>query len=180
MRKRVVLTCEMCSAEVTNPVTIKVEGAILSVCQKCSSFGNVVIDPKKQTAKKTNTVIKRKSDPVASAKQILKARSNSKQKNIEKELISDYGEVIKEARMKKKLNQEHLASLTGISVASLKAFETEKMRPTDLDAKKLERELEIELIVAPETDLEYQQNSKAKGTTVGDIVVIKRYDYEND
>ena len=46
MRKKVVETCEMCSAEASNPVTIKVEGALLRVCHRCTSFGNIVEDPR--------------------------------------------------------------------------------------------------------------------------------------
>ena len=46
LRKKVVETCEMCSAEIYRPVTIKVEGALLNVCANCTSFGNIVEKPR--------------------------------------------------------------------------------------------------------------------------------------
>jgi putative transcription factor len=93
-------------------------------------------------------------------------------------LIDGYGEEIRTARVKKKLTQEQLSSLTAISVPFIKSIEAEKMRPTDAAARKIERELGIELMVELETELQYKEKTEKKGTTLGDIAVIKRFDYD--
>ena len=80
--------------------------------------------------------------------------------------------------MKKKLTQDRLSQLTGVSVPFIKAIETEKMKPTDNVAKKLEQELNIDLFEDPESELQYQEKSKKKGLTVGDIVSIKRLEFD--
>lgn len=179
MRKRVVETCEMCSAEVNNPTTIKVEGAVLRVCPNCTSFGNIIEDkpPKSSTGKsKLSNQSRTKRKTIKSSKSIRSKKSQSG--NDEELLVMDYGNVIKKARMKKKLTQEQLSNLTGVSVAYIRSIESEKMKPTDRVAKKLEQELGIELFEQPDAQLEYSQKSDKKGTTVGDIVTIKRLEFD--
>jgi putative transcription factor len=175
LRKKIVETCEMCSLEISNPVTIKVEGALLRVCYKCSSFGNVVQAPTStQSGVSEKRPLRKSSGPA-----LRRSKSpRSKQESGEIELITDYADEIRKGRMKKKLTQEKLSSLTGISVPFIKSIEAQKMRPTDTAAKKLERELGIELLVAQDTELEYTQKTEKKGTTLGDIAIIKRFDYD--
>ncbi|MCY3411282.1 MAG: TIGR00270 family protein [Candidatus Heimdallarchaeota archaeon] len=166
-------TCEMCSANVANPTTIKVEGALLRVCPRCTSFGNVVKEP--QPAKST-PARGRSTSRVAPKSKTYSNKSSAP----ESELIVDYASEIRQSRQKMKLTHEKLSSMTGISVASLKSFEAGKMRPTDKDAKRIERELGIELFVSMDQELEYGEKKKKKATTLGDIAVIRKYDYDRD
>ena len=175
MKKKVVETCEICSLEIPNPVTIKVEGALLRVCYKCSSFGNVVQGPTPPQSALSDKRTPRKSSGLAQRRS---QSPRSKQESGEQELIADYGQEIRKGRMKKKLTQEQLSSLTGISVPFIKSIEAQKMRPTDTAVKKIERELGIELLAFQDTELEYTQKTEKKGTTLGDIAVIKRFDYD--
>lgn len=167
----------MCSIAIPNPLTVKVEGALLRVCHKCSSFGNIVKEPTplKSSISTSHTQTVRRSSSTTARRS--KSPVSSFQKG-EQELIIDYGKEIRNGRMLKKLTQEQLSSLTGISVPFIKSIEAEKMRPTDIAAKKIERELGIELLVEMETELEYISKSEKKGVTLGDIAVIKRFDYD--
>ncbi|MDH5400952.1 MAG: multiprotein bridging factor aMBF1 [Candidatus Heimdallarchaeota archaeon] len=176
MRKKITESCEMCSVDVVNPTTIKVEGAILSVCNKCTSFGNLVKDKprmpsNKPTVKKTSTTPRKFG---TTTKAVSKPRHNKD----EKTLIPDYGQEIRLARSKRKLTQEKLSSLTGISVALLKSIEAEKIRPTDNVIVKLEKELGIVLMESLDVEMEYQSKNDGKGLTVGDIVSIKRLEFD--
>ncbi|MHA2031020.1 MAG: multiprotein bridging factor aMBF1 [Candidatus Kariarchaeaceae archaeon] len=180
MRKKAVETCEMCSTEVYRPVTIKVEGALLNVCQNCTSFGNIVEKPKSRFPSSSQSTV----SPVKSSRGGLRSsprpKFRSKQDTSDKELVTDFANVIRSARMKQKITQEQLATMTGLSIPFIKSMEAGKTRPTDAAAKTLERELKIELLYTPEVELEYSEKTKGKATTLGDIAVIKRFEYDDD
>lgn len=173
MRKKVVETCEMCSRETQEPTTIKVEGALLRVCSNCVSFGNVVEERKSSTrASSSRKPTSRRGTSKSSS-------SGSKRNEEDKEvLIDNYGEVIKKARMKKKLTQDQLSSRTGVSQAFIRSIENQNMRPTDKVARKIEHELGVKLFETLGPELEHQEKSNKKGLTVGDIVKITRYEYD--
>ena len=168
----------MCSIEIPNPVTIKVEGALLRVCYRCSSFGNVVKEPGPLKTAATVTPTTKRFTRRQSSTPPRRIRRPAQAMTGEQELIDGYGEEIRGARVKKKLTQEQLSSLTAISVPFIKSIEAEKMRPTDAVVRKLERELGIELMAELETELQYKEKSEKKGTTLGDIAVIKRFEYD--
>lgn len=178
MKRRTTEECEMCSASVANPTTIKVEGALLSVCSNCTSFGNIVKEqtqvPLSQHKKGSRT--KGRVKPTEKKKVV----TSSKPKPVEAELVTDFDVVIRQARQKKKLSHEKLSALTGITVATLKSIESGKMRPTDRDAKKIERELGVELLFKLDVELEHAEKTKKRATTLGDIAVIRKYDYDDE
>ena len=164
----------MCSTPVSHPVTIKVEGALLRVCPKCSSFGNIVQESR-GTPGRARTPLKqsRTTGSISTT-----PRQYSKTVKEEKILLKKYGEEVKNARMKKKWTQEALSSKSGVSIPLIRSIEAQKIRPTDAVLHKLERELEIELFYTPETEIEFQEKSKKKETTLGDIAVIKRLEWD--
>ncbi len=150
--------------------TIKVEGALLRVCHNCTSFGNIVEDTK--AGVRTAGRGQQRSAP---------KKPSARPGNPEPEqqiLMDGYGEVIKRARMKAKMTQDQLSQKSGVSQAYIRSIENENMRPTDKVAKKLEKELGIELFETPDVELSQQDNSRKKGLTVGDIVNITRYEYD--
>ncbi len=180
MRKKAVETCEMCSSEVYNPVTIKVEGALLNVCSNCTSFGNIVEKPRptgvRQFQSSKSSKFQGKGGPRSSARVKFKPKSNTE----DKELTSDFANIIRSARMSQKMTHEQLASKSGLSIPFIKSMEAGKMRPTDAAAQKLERELNVQLLIAPDLELEYSEKAPSKATTLGDIAVIKKYDYDEN
>ncbi len=170
MKKKLTETCEMCGETITHPITIKIEGALLTVCPKCASFGKEVRD--KSQINKPGNISKKTPHTI---KKIQKSSSYSEEG--ERILSDNFNELIKNARMKLKLTQEQLSKKTGITVAAIKSFEAGKIRPTDTDIKKLERELHISLYASQEADIQFSDPSKIKNTKFGDIAVIKRFDY---
>lgn len=175
MRKKVVETCEMCSREVKSPTTIKVEGALLRVCNNCTAFGNVVEERKQ---KSTSSRQRKKKTTKKSSRSKSSSRGKKRSEENEEVLIDNFGTEVKRARMKKKLKQEELSQKSGISVAYIRSIESENMRPTDKVARKLEQILGIKLFESAEPEREHREKSDDKGLTVGDIVSIKRYDYD--
>ncbi len=180
MRKKAVEQCEMCSAEIYRPVTIKVEGALLDVCANCTSFGNIVEKPRSrvqiQSSSRGSTSPSVPSRTGSSPRPKFKPRKDTS----DKELINDFANIIRSARMKKKINQEQLATMTGLSIPFIKSIEAGKTRPTDAATKKLERELKIQLLFSPEAELDYSEKTKSKATTLGDIAVIRKFEYDDD
>ncbi|OLS25718.1 MAG: hypothetical protein HeimC2_17740 [Candidatus Heimdallarchaeota archaeon LC_2] len=178
MRKKTVETCEMCSSEVYNPVTIKVEGALLNVCSNCISFGNIVEKPRAAGSRSSQSSgrFPVKSGMRSSSRLKFKPKINTD----DKELTSDFADIIRSARMKRKITHDQLASKTGLSIPFIKSMEAGKVRPTDSAAKKLERELKVSLLITPDLELEYAQKSRSKATTLGDIAVIKKFEYDEN
>jgi len=169
MKKKINPECEMCGRPQVS-ATIKVEGALLRVCHNCTSFGNIVEDG--QSARTSGGKSPRAMPKKAPIK------SSGKPEPEQQILIDGYGETIKRARMKNKLTQDQLSQKSGVSQAYIRSIENENMRPTDKVAKKLEKELEIELFETPDVELLHQEKGKKKGLTVGDIVTIKHYEYD--
>lgn len=176
MKRKMVESCEMCSIDIHNPITIKVEGALLRVCHKCSSYGNIVKERSPMVAKKT--LIGRRTTPRSTIQP--KRRFSSTSNKTESELDDNFAKLIRGARQKKNLSHEKLSAITGITVATLKSVESGKMRPTDRDARKIARELSIKLFITLDTELEYTEKKKRRATTLGDIAVIKKYEYDKD
>ena len=180
MRKKTVETCEMCSSEVHNPVTIKVEGALLNVCANCTSFGNIVEKPRAAGVRSFQTSKPSKPMGKSGIRSTSRVKFKPKSNTEEKELTSDFATIIRSARMKQKITHDQLASKTGLSIPFIKSMEAGKMRPTDNAAKKLERELNVKLLVTPDLELEYSAKSRSKATTLGDIAVIKKFEYDEN
>lgn len=174
-KHNVSIECEFCSKTIHGePTVIKVEGALLNVCQNCTQFGNVV---KPSTPKTTARAARPAAKPRPTQQKVRSPPNRyrgAKPEQADETLVDDYGKRIKNKRVKKKLSQKNLADLTGISVAQIQSFESGKMRPTDKEAKKLERELSITLFEELELEREFSQSKGPSNTTVGDIINIKR------
>jgi putative transcription factor len=171
------IDCEFCGKSIhTEPIIIKVEGALLNVCNNCKQFGKVVENKPssptivKKPVQTKNTQIQQIKTPPKRYKSPTTSSRGSLEDQGGESLISDFGNIIRNARLKKKLNQKNLADLTGISVAQIQSFESGKMRPTDMEAKKIERELSIKLFEELDLDPEYTQSSKVAENTLGDFM----------
>jgi uncharacterized protein (TIGR00270 family) len=173
-RKNVTEDCEMCSTPLSTPITIKVEGALLRVCHKCSQFGNVVSKPRTPVGQKR--VMAPKGSQTGKRTIPTRPRKSIKSSNADKILLGNYGEEVRLARMKRKWTQEELAKVSGVAIPLIRNIEAQKIQPTDDTIRKLERELDIELFYTPEEELQHQDSGKSKGTTLGDIVKITRLD----
>ena len=90
-------TCEMCGREIFGrPISIKIEGAELSVCPACAKHGKRVDKPKPKPA------VSRTRAPVQSSSTPSRTFSSHKPRDTraEKQLVGDYNERLRLQRQK--------------------------------------------------------------------------------
>lgn len=146
--------CELCgrSAQLVGAV---VEGTMLSLCQNCSKFGNVVSIPKSP----------------------LRAKVTQKIIEIDKyleEIVPDYSDKIKTAREYLKLDQQALALKINEKLSTLQRIESGKLTPTVSTARKLEKELGIRIVDKYNIPKDNKLNIKNEKLTIGDIIKLEK------
>lgn len=169
--------CELCGRTYkARPSEVKIEGVMMEVCPNCARLGKPV---QRKTSRATVSPSKTASSPRATRSSAptrsSKVRRSPPRSN-EKDLRSDYGEVIREARRSRKLTQQQLAAQLNEAVSLIQNIETQKMRPTDRLVKKLERFLDIQLMesIADIHEAATANFDMAPATTLGDLVKIKK------
>ena len=142
--------CEICGEDASGKA--KIDGVILSVCDKCTELGEKVILPVK-----TNKIIPKK--------------------DIEdgKYIDPKYPELIKKAREKRKLRIDELARHLNEKESVISRLERGHFSPSFKLAKKLEKFFEIELILEYE-DVPYSHEEKHSGLTIGDVIDLGELD----
>jgi putative transcription factor len=127
--------CELCSGPLTlGKEKIIVDGAVLSVCRKCSKRGKpVASDEVRRLVSKT--MKKSKNQIGFSDKTVLE---------------EDYAEIIRHARTDRGLTHEQLGSNIKEKSTLLRRLETGSLKPDETLARKLERFLGIKLYVEVE------------------------------
>ena len=133
--------CELCGNPIQIPKNVIIDGSIFNVCLSCSKRGKPY-EPN-QPSKKTFSPTKR-SIPVPQKKPI-KVYPKTIQIIDEKVLRSDFGRIIREARMKKGITQENVANQISEKITLYKKIETGGIKPNEILSKKLERVLGIQL-----------------------------------
>ncbi|TGC11095.1 multiprotein bridging factor aMBF1 [Methanolobus halotolerans] len=159
------MQCEICGTDIKGPsFKVSIDGSELTVCGRCSQYGKNL---------EKRTPVSRKMAPVAPVAQ---SRKKSRSKGFEAfsdELVDDYDSVIKEAREKKQLTHDELAYKVKEKSSLIKKLERGDIVPEEEVRKKLERELDIKLTERSRED-DWSGERLNKGTTLGDIVTIKR------
>ncbi len=146
------MNCEICDRRTPNPVKIKLEGAVLSVCESCTKLGKRVSAP-----------------PVFIPGQ-------RKEYELPKEEIArNYASLVKSAREKKTWTQEQLAREVLEKEFIIHRIEQSRMQPTIELAKKLGRALGIKLIeIAAQEKVEKGGMSDSSATTLGDFFAVRK------
>ncbi|MGQ9723733.1 MAG: multiprotein bridging factor aMBF1 [Candidatus Jordarchaeum sp.] len=170
------MLCEVCGQKITGKARkVAIEGADLIVCQNCAKFGDSFKISSTHVQKvKTSRII---GPP--KIRGIQKTKNKPSRRNDfysdSYELAEDYMEKIRKAREEKGLSHEELAGRINERVSIIKKIETGKMAPSQILARKLEKELQIN-IYAPLDSKGSATSSKEslKGLTLGDIINIKK------
>jgi putative transcription factor len=165
------LQCEVCGRQIFGaPIRAVIEGANLSVCAKCAKLGSGYWEPKpQQRAKKS-----KKIQPISYSKRKQQATVTETL-----ELVSDFGQRVRQAREGLGLSHEDLGRKTREKVSVLRKIESGKMVPDLGLAEKLEHTLKITLRVpAAEPKVQPVSSSKPRGTTLGDLIQFKLRDEE--
>ena len=138
--------CEICGSDKANRKT-KIDGAILTVCEKCVSFGEEI--------RPIEIKIVKKSIPKMEIGEILKP---------------NFSDIIRNSRNKMNLKQEDLAKKLNEKLSIVKRVE-DGWEPTPTLISKLEKFFNIELMEKAE-DKKLEKKSNKERLTIGDVVEI--------
>jgi len=166
------MQCEMCGETIRGaPKLVRVEGAELQVCSKCEKYGTEV-----QQVRRTD-LVRPTASKAGSARAPAAAPSAYRKRDmfdyIEGDIVDDYHERIKRARLEKGLSQKDLALQMKEKEHLIQKIENHDLIPEENVRKKLEKVLGIRLIDAPETEVE----KKVPGSlapTLGDLTIIRK------
>ena len=158
--------CEVCGCQVKGePILVQIGGAKMWVCPKCAKLG---------------TEIKRPPHAVPPGARPATGKAAPQQRRrprdvfdmMQGEVVENFGELVREARMEKGWSQKDLALDIKEKENLIKKIETGFM-PEDDVLKKIEKSLEITLIESMDTDIQKGKGSAMK-TTLGDVITIKK------
>ncbi|MFB6207817.1 MAG: multiprotein bridging factor aMBF1 [Candidatus Nanohaloarchaea archaeon] len=145
------MPCELCGSETDSLNKVKIEGAVLKVCDSCADMGDEV---------KTSTSRKKKK----------KKRSRPRD---EKVLVNDYGDRIRDARESREMTMEELADTLKEKTSVVQKVENQELKPDKTLAKKFSRELDVELYTVPEAWDQETSSGDSRKATLGDVADIK-------
>jgi len=134
--------CEMCGKEVVSPKDMKIEGAVLRLCQGCSRFG-IEIGNTKTKSVETKYQIEPRRD---TNKQVGFKKQKRRMYNQMKEMDLEFNEKIRQGREERGLSQVELAKNLNERASLIKKLERGEVLPTEKVRKKLEKYLKINLL----------------------------------
>ena len=146
--------CELCGKHDRLKHAI-IEGVILAVCSKCSTFGKAIILPKN---KKEDSRIPRKI-PIENTVEII---------------TTQYPKLIKDSRERLNLKQGELAQKISEKESVIQHLESGSLEPSFNLARKLERFLNIKLIEEYSEPSDKTINLADSSLTIGDLIKMKK------
>ena len=157
------MQCELCGKEVTKGYKAVVEGIVLSVCEKCSTFGNVVSQVSERAvddAKPGRIRIPLPPKPEPNAEVV----------------VDNFADKIKKEREYRNLTQEEAAKMLAEKESVIHKLESGQMVPSLQLAKKLEQFYHITLIeeFKPEKETSKKLDFKDESLTIGDMIRMRK------
>ncbi len=143
------MNCEICDKRTTNPVKIRLEGAVMNACESCAKLGERISSP-----------------PIFASKREFELSKE--------EIVENYSSLVKSAREKRGMTQEQLAREILEKEFIIQRIEQGRMPPTIGLAKKLQRALGIQLITMVAQEKVELGSAKSSGFTLGDLIKIKK------
>ncbi|MDD5502048.1 MAG: multiprotein bridging factor aMBF1 [Candidatus Thermoplasmatota archaeon] len=160
------MPCEVCGKN-TSTRRVVIDGVEMSVCVSCAKFGKESAPGQVAGASARAMIQQIMAKPT---------RSQDIYSKITDELVSDYGQRVREARIAKHLEIKDVGKAINEKHTVLLKIEEGSMRPNDELVKKLERLLEIKLKTT-ETPIAPQRTfGAASGMTLGDFIKVKKKD----
>jgi putative transcription factor len=136
-----VTECEICGRSTDDLYEIKVEGAMMLVCRRCSAGKEVLHKFGKETKQTIRQSVGTRAAP---------SRGSGNAGEGEEEIVDNYGEVIRSAREALGLPLRVLAEKINETESSLARIERQRAPPSEKVLGKLEKELGIKLTVKAE------------------------------
>jgi putative transcription factor len=155
------MICEICGRNFNTGVRIQLEGSVVSVCDNCAGYGKVI--------SRINTV-KEKPKAIESSAPVYDMQDVAPKET----LVEDWSLKIKNAREKRKLKQGDLAKLINEPESLVHRLEAGKIEPDDTLVRKLEKKLNIKLMIKEEAAERFVGSGGKDGRTLGDLVVIRK------
>jgi putative transcription factor len=152
------LQCELCGRECKECKPALVDGVKMMLCPGCMRHGKGV---------KTVTTV----DNQSILSRIKKPMEKDVYQNMNKELVSNWNELIKDARQRKGLTREQLGFQIGERTVTISKIENGDLRPADKMVKKLEKVLNIKLNEeVKKVDSSIKISQSKSGFTLGDFI----------
>jgi len=153
------MQCELCGRECDcRPAVI--DGVKMMLCPGCIRHGTIIKDEKPSNIK-----------PNVLSNKIFKPKVKDVYKDMNKELVSNWNILIKNARKKKGLSREELGFKINERTVTIAKIENGDLRPSDKMVKKLEKELGITLNEEVKSVSSISNiSSSRKGLTLGDFI----------
>ncbi|MDR0913260.1 MAG: multiprotein bridging factor aMBF1 [Methanobrevibacter sp.] len=163
------MRCEICGETINGePLRTKIDGSVMVVCEKCSKFGKIQkAPPVPKTFAKNGQKDKNQNQ--------YKPRPMYSIDEPTDDLVEDFNTLVREKREKMGLSREQLGAKINEKASVVSRIESGKMTPDTKLAQKLEKTLKIKLLEeVGGFNLEEFKSSRSGGSTLGDIVKIKR------
>jgi putative transcription factor len=163
----------MCGATVAGSLkTVLIEGAELKVCPNCAKYGKEIqgktqprLHPMSGEMTERGGLHTSSVPPQRQTRDLFDRMGG--------EIVDDYAERVRSARMKRGLSQKELAMELKIKELLVKKIEKGELIPEDETRKKLEEALGISLLDSEGEDAQnYSQNRMT--TTMGDLIRIRK------
>jgi putative transcription factor len=156
------MQCELCG-RTCDCKAATVDGVLMMLCPDCVIHGEIVQAPKAPSNYQKPILERIKKPPV---KDIYK--------DMNKELVSNWNNLIKKAREKKGLTREELGFKIGERTVTIQKIENGDLRPSDKMIEKLEKELRIKLVeTVSETSASPSGSHQGNRLTLGDFIKSK-------
>lgn len=158
------MQCELCGRECSCRPAM-VDGVKMMLCPGCMRHGKDI--------KRTNETQTSTAKPTL--ERIHRPKEKDIYKNMDRELVTNWSNLIKKAREKKGLSREELGFRIGERTITISKIENGDLRPSDKVAVKLEKELGIVLFEeVKDVSAALSGTHSNRGLTLGDF--IKRED----
>ncbi len=155
------MQCELCGNESSKCRLADVDGVRMMLCPSCMKYGHSL---QEATVATTNNI----------QRSILTRIRRPKEKDVyegmDRELVSDWGDLIRAARKKKGLSREQLGFNIGERTITIAKIENGDLRPSDKLAKKLEKNLSISLFEELKKISTSSDGSHPGSLTLGDFI----------
>jgi len=157
------MQCELCGRSCDcRPATV--DGVRMMLCPSCMKHGQGIKIEKTTTTETRAPVLQR----------IKKPKEKDVYKDMDKELVSNFNQIIKNARTKKGLSREELGFKIGERTVTIAKIENGDLKPSDKVASKLEKELDIILFEKVDSISTSSFGSRSgSGLTLGDFIKRK-------
>ena len=157
------MECELCGKSCECRPAF-VDGVKMMLCPSCMRHGKGIVVPNTPTGGVNKSILGR----------IKKPKVKDVYKDMDKELVSNWNDIIKNARQKKGLSREELGFKIGERTVTISKIENGDLKPSDKIAEKLEKELNINLFEEVSSVSLGSTGSHGRGLTLGDFIKTEK------